>query len=1303
MTYLFYSSANNSAETNEQVAIQWVSTDDANKTDETTRVLLDTGAISYNFICIDTVRKNKLKRYKLKQPLLTTSVHGQEENTHCVFLDLALNYKEATCHMNNAQFIILNKCDNYELIIGLNDIRRYDLTGNLRHYFLAQDAGRENTPSLNHLSAGGTGNTPAGDSESGPKLAPTQTSDRKMPGRGDDGSIQVYPRDLFMSPIDNDDRIEELANHNPLSQYFNDVTSTDPTTVRNPSDQNSPQSWEFKIEGTAEDQAILRKLLEQNRDCFATGVKPTPAKVTPFAFDVDHDGWTAEKANKARARLQSAAKNASIDKFIAQAIADNVIAPSDAPSWSQVLLTPKPNGSWRFCLDYRTLNKYTRSVGWPIPNIQDVLANIGSHNPRYFAVMDCTSGYHQMPIEERCQKYTTFTTHEGNFKWLRAPMGPKNIPSLYQKAMVTEIFPGQIHKIIEVYLDDIITWSKTIEELVKNLTIVFERLRLFNVTLNPEKCRFGLSEVEYVGHLINEHGITFSEDKKTLVAEFPKPTDLGSLKSFIGVAGYFRRHIRNFAELVKPLNELCEGYSKKKKGIKLEWNETADKAYVDTQEAIVNCQMLFFRDHSAPIRLYTDASDYGIGGYLCQVIDNIEQPIAFISKTLSKAEKKWSVYEKEAYAIFYSLRKWEHYLQGLKFTLFTDHRNLTFLEKDPSPKVQRWRIAVQEYDFDVAFIEGSKNVIADGFSRLCPLDLDVDLEQPIRTIAMFLDSYPLEEQAIDGKIVRLTGEVEETHAVFQITPEYEWEAKNCLSDQVAHINSLRSQILQQRSQTTNITHLGHLHSLLSVREAKYYHIDNQLYSIISKCHNSEVGHWGVEETIKLVKEYLEKNKDKYEDLVWLTIRKDIDNFIKKCPCCQLNRTQRFQIDTKQYTTSKFGLLKNLSIDAIYVPESRSHEKYILVIVDACSRYVQLIPMRDLSAESAANALMRHMHKFGIPNEVCTDNSTQFKAIFEEMLSILSIHDYKIQPYSHQENSIVERANKEVLRHLRNFIFNSKVIANWPDFLPQVEQIMNSHVHKSTGVAPVEMVFAGQVDLNAGRLFPIKPHPDQIPMSEYMTKLIEQQELLTTIAAKNQNDTDMFHIAKKSINSNTEFPVNSFVTAAYENDDHRPPTKLHNRRRGPFQVMNKITREEGDVYICRDLVTHKEHSFHVKLLHPFEYDVIRTRIEEVATVERQYFTVETVVGHRWKDPQLALTHKGRNPNNLELQIKWTGYDKPEWNRYNEPSIKKVQEVINYLEHHDLSYLTPPAYRNKGNATEKPNRAGRRKRRRTSYGQ
>jgi hypothetical protein len=357
---------------------------------------------------------------------------------------------------------------------------------------------------------------------------------------------------------------------------------------------------------------------------------------------------------------------------------------------------------------------------------------------------------------------------------------------------------------LEVYLDDIITWSKTIEELLANLRTVFQRLRLFNVTLNPEKCRFGLSEVEYVGHLINEHGINFSADKKELVANFEKPTDIGTLKSFVGLAGFFRRHIRGYAELVHPLNELCEGYEKKHKGNILEWDEISSKAFVDTQNAIVNCQTLFYRDQSAPIRVYTDASDYGIGAYLCQVIDNVEQPIAFISKTLSKAEKKWSVYEKEAFAIFYALRKWEHHLQDTKFTLFTDHKNLTYLNKDPSPKVMRWKIAVQEYDFDLAYIEGKKNVVADGFSRLCPKNLDCENESPDRTIAMFIGSYPLEEQAIDTALFILQGKEDRPRQIIQLAPQYEWEAKNCLSALDAEINFLRTTVSEE---PVSYTHL----------------------------------------------------------------------------------------------------------------------------------------------------------------------------------------------------------------------------------------------------------------------------------------------------------------------------------------------------------------------------------------------------------------------------------------------------------------------------------------------------------------
>ena len=185
----------------------------------------------------------------------------------------------------------------------------------------------------------------------------------------------------------------------------------------------------------------------------------------------------------------------------------------------------------------------------------------------------------------------------------------------------------------------------------------------------------------------------------------------------------------------------------------------------------------------------------------------------------------------------------------MKFTLFTDHRNLTFLDKDPSPKVQRWRIAVQEYDFDIAFIEGEKNVIADGFSRLCPQELQADLEQPIRTIAMFLDSYPSEEMAIDRALLRNAREKDLKRDSYQITPEYVWEAKKYLSDQVAEVNLLRTseRISYSSKRTRDEQELagGEINALLSVKEMKYYHIPAEYYKIISACHNSDVGHWGI--------------------------------------------------------------------------------------------------------------------------------------------------------------------------------------------------------------------------------------------------------------------------------------------------------------------------------------------------------------------------------------------------------------------------------------------------------------------------
>ena len=531
-----------------------------------------------------------------------------------------------------------------DITIGLQDIRKYDITSKFREHFASV-------------------------------TAPEEQFDARLPLAQ---PAHTWNKSELLDSVETTDPIDDLPD-DVWSTYFQQ------------SQEDSPQSegFKFNVHGTEKEKEILLAFLNKNKDLFADEVKTTPANVPAFSIDIDKDGWFADRKGKEYCRPQSHARTIAIRKFIRKAIADGLIKPSEAPAWSQILMVKKPNGKWRFCLDYRTLNKYTKGRGWPIPNISEILEHIGSHKPKLFAIMDLTSGFHQMPLAVDSQDFTTFTSCEGNFKWTRPPMGLKNVPPYFQQSMTQTVFPAYIHKILEIYLDDLITWSKNIEDLIKNLQKIFTCLRKHNMLLNPEKCHFGMSEVEYVGHLINSQGLSFSKEKLTSVETFPQPHTMGELKSFLGLGSYFRNHLPNFSTLVYPLSRMLDGYTKKSRKKILQWTSEHSSCFDAVKAAIVNCQQLFFRDPSAPIRLYTDASEYGIGAYLCQVVDEQEQPIGFLSKTLTKAEKRWSVYEKEAYAIFYALKKWEHHLRDVKFTLYTDHKNLTFLNKDPSPKIQR--------------------------------------------------------------------------------------------------------------------------------------------------------------------------------------------------------------------------------------------------------------------------------------------------------------------------------------------------------------------------------------------------------------------------------------------------------------------------------------------------------------------------------------------------------------------------------------------------------------------------------------
>jgi hypothetical protein len=302
-------------------------------------------------------------------------------------------------------------------------------------------------------------------------------------------------------------------------------------------------------------------------------------------------------------------------------------------------------------------------------------------------MMDLTSGYHQCPIAVDSIPYAAFICFMGVFEWLRLPMGIKPAGSFFQ-AMMATVFAVLLYVCIEIYLDDMLVHARTFEEYLSNLRKVFQTAREVNLTFNPKKCKFLMDEVPCLGHIISKEGVRMSVAKIAKILDFPLPLQGHHLKSFLGLANYFRSHVPNYGELARPLEAMVKDY-KRTKHQRMDWTDQTKQAYTDLQAAIGKCQLLHFLDDTSPIYVMTDASQYGIGAYMAQVVDGVEHPIAFYSKSLTPPQMRWTTQEQECFAIHQALTEWEYLLAGREFVLRCDHHNLQYINNSPSDKVKR--------------------------------------------------------------------------------------------------------------------------------------------------------------------------------------------------------------------------------------------------------------------------------------------------------------------------------------------------------------------------------------------------------------------------------------------------------------------------------------------------------------------------------------------------------------------------------------------------------------------------------------
>ncbi|RVW80990.1 Transposon Ty3-I Gag-Pol polyprotein [Vitis vinifera] len=630
---------------------------------------------------------------------------------------------------------------------------------------------------------------------------------------------------------------------------------------------------------------------------------------------------------------------------------------------------------WRVCIDYGKLNTVTRKDHFPLPFMDQVLERVSGHP--FYCFLDGYSGYFQIEIDVEDQEKTTFTCPFGTYAYKRMPFGLCNAPATFQRCMLS-IFSDMVERIMEVFMDDITVYGTSFEDCLSHLEDVLKRCIEKDLVLNWEKCHVMVNQGIVLGHVISKKGIEVDRAKVELIVKLPPPTNVKGIRQFLGHVGFYRRFIKDFSKIAKPLCELLV------KDAKFEWDDKCQRSFELLKQFLTSTPIVRAPNWELPFEVMSDSSDYANGAVLGQREEGKPYVIYYASKSLNDAQRNYTTTEKELLVVVYALDKFRAYLIGSSIVVFTDHSSLKYLltKQDAKARLIRWILLLQEFNLQIRDKKGVENVVADHLSRL--------------NIAHDTHGLPINDDFPEESLM--------------LVEEVPW---------FAHIANylVTREIPSEWSSQDKKNFFAKVHAYYWEESFLFKYCADQIirkcvpeqekHGILSHCHGNVCGgHFASQKTAMRVLQ---------SGFWWPSLFKDAHEVSKGCDKCQrLGKLSR---------RNMMPLNPILIVDLFYVwgidfmepfPMSFGHS-YILVGVDYVSKWVEAIPCRTNDHKVVLKFLKENIFsRFGVPKAIISDGGTHFcNKPFEALLAKYRIKHKVATPYHPQTSGQVELANREI--------------------------------------------------------------------------------------------------------------------------------------------------------------------------------------------------------------------------------------------------------------------------------------------------